>query len=729
MIRSQVLLTPELNKEIKKIAQKQGFSQSKVVRKLLSQALFLGNTESNTQPTASTSQGIYDLNNFILKNPRINGFKEIFSVGGKTIDIKILGDEAFHYYLKQHKLPLELEYQIIKLGEDIKELSLTKTLVVRRAYIVPGLKNPPGPRFIGLKPEKLIPAIKKIYDFAIIHEYHLKKESQICVFFYPFYDPKPLSLPIRSETNLPYGGYAIPLNKSASRVEVFAVWGNNEGVQSFDTIDRYIVDTKRKIIAEKDTPQKTLMLCTTNHSQSEKIGVPQDRQFEQVLSDGEILEVSRVVKELTQKYGLRRVEFSFDGQESIIFNESVPYEICDKKTKDIDQRGFIGTVSGEKDVESLRKLKGDKISNTIIYIDKTIVEKRAYDVLNSVAGLSNKFTVLYPGLSATAHAMRVLNDFGHTAIVVGNRTFKDGEEVIIKNRGNQINIDSVSKNSLKNFLIHLYDAKLYGREIVGGKAMNLSLLKSKGFNVPHGWVLTTGLFDKILADSIGKNKIQQLKKDSFSKMDAVKALSNLNLKIPKKLWKKITQSMNLSSQKKYAIRSSANVEDQAEYSFAGQFKTYLNINCNQIEQKVTRVIKSTFAPEVNLYLLNLGKTLAIKMAVVIQEMVAAEKSGVVFGKDVQTGDEDLIVIDVAAGSGEGVVEGTAKTQRVIYSRSKDAILNENLNQAKKLLSRMEIDALVEMSLSVEKLMDETQDIEWAIDKKGGIWLIQTRSLN
>jgi len=719
MIRSQILLTPDLVAEVKKIAQKQGISQSEAVRELLNRALGGRTNDLKIGKEGTPEEYLYDLASFSSANPRIDGFKEIYSVGGRTTEIRILSDYAFRFYLKNKKLPEELEYRILKECRELVGLSETKTIVARRAYVVPGLENPPGPRFLGLKINEVIDAIKEVFNFAIEHEYYLKKMSQICAFFYPFADPKPLSLPIKTEAVLPYGGYAVPLNKIASRVEVFGVWGNNEGVQSFDAIDRYIVDTQRKIIIEKETPQKMLMLCTTEKSQSDKISVPHDRQFEQVLNDAEILEIGRVVKELTEKYGLRRVEFSYDGRTGIIFNESVPYVIYDKEIKRIDKRGMIKTVAGYRDVEKLRLLLPEEVERTIIYIDKKIVEDRAYDILNSVAALSNKFTVFYPGLSATAHAMRVLNDFGHTAIVVGNRTFKEGEEVIVKVQGDQVLIDRVLEGSMKNFVVNLHDAKLYGRELTGGKAMNISLLKAKGFNVPHGVVLTTNFFNKIVAATLAKNHLSQEIKPS---------IFNLKFEISTDLWQQILKASGLSSKEKYAVRSSANVEDQAEHSFAGQFVTFLKVDYQSLKEKVAAVIKSTFDPRVARYTAALSSSKGIKMAVVIQQMVEAERSGVVFGKDIQTGDEDLIVIDVACGLGEGVVDGTSQSQRIIYSRSKNTLINNSAKQKQSFLSRIEIDSLIEMTLSIERLMGGVQDIEWAIDKKGDIWLIQTRDL-
>lgn len=163
------------------------------------------------------------LDTFKQNNPRINGFRELFSVKAKTAKIKILDDSVFKNYLKNKKLPNDLKEETLKVFNELKQFSETQKLIVRRAYVVPGLENPPGPRFLGLKLNEVVNAIRKTYDFAIKHEYYAEKGSQIAVFLTPFADPQPLSVPIKRGVQLPYGGYAAPLNKKASRVEVFAV--------------------------------------------------------------------------------------------------------------------------------------------------------------------------------------------------------------------------------------------------------------------------------------------------------------------------------------------------------------------------------------------------------------------------------------------------------------------------------------------------------------------------
>lgn len=726
--RTQVLLTKDLNKQIKKISTKQGVSQSEVVRKLLTQSLNKSKHSARTSAIETSNKYLYSSDEFHKDNPRTNGFRELYSVGGKTIEIQIAGHETFEYYLKHKKFSTAFEMKVLKEVYIMQKLSETGKLVVRRAYVVPGLDNPPGPRFIGLQPEDVLAAIKQLYDFAIEHEYHTSKGSQICIFFYPFVDPKPLDIPVKQSAILPYGGYAVPLNQKASRVEVLAVWGNNEGVQSFDNIDRYTVDTTKMVILEKNIPQKLEMFATTTQDQ-DRITVPVNKQFQQVLNDLEILETGRIVKELSQRYGLRRVEFSFDGKENLIYNETAPYKIEDQTFGEFQMRGSVTIVRKEQDISRLQDISDSKVKNTILLIDKKIIEERSYDLLNQLAGLSKKFTVLYPGLSATAHAMRLLSDFGHRAIVVGNRQFSDGEELFIQvEKDRQIQIQKTSDPEWSKLAVNLHDTKLFGQKLVGGKAHNLSLMKSKGFRVPHGFVLTTKFFDSVLEKVLNKQELDLLSKTNTVDPKMVRKLRNTNFLEDTPSWEQIVKRLKIDPNKKYAVRSSATVEDQIDHSFAGQFKTFLNVEFNDLQKNVSEVIRSTFDKQVLKYFSALGKPPQLKMAVVIQEMVDAEKAGVIFGKDIQTENEDHIIIDVAQGLGNGVVDGTVKTQRFIYSRSKNTLLNKSMDKKKKFISKFEIDALLEMTRSLEHQMGRTQDIEWAIDNAGCIWLVQTRPI-
>jgi hypothetical protein len=695
-VRSQILLTEELEAELKKLSKQKNLSISETVRDLLSQSLQVNDYLNDKTP--EENNGLMSLTQYQEKNPRIRGLKELSSVGAKVSDVSVISHSVFEFYKKTGKLPEEFRINLEKTVRDYQSLSLTGKLVVRRAYVVPGLDNPPGPRFIGLLPEEVESAIKKIYDFAIEQGYSKNKSASIVAFIHPFGDPEPLPEKITHQMKLPYGGSAVPVTTDASRVDVYAVWGNNEGVQSFDAIDRYTVNTERMIIESKDIPQKNVMLATTQKSQSEKIDVPIYAQFQQVLGDSEIIEMARIVLDLTKKYGTRRIEFTYDGRDALVCNESAPYEIVSVAFKNVSARGKIVTVGTAQD---LQKKELENSDSTIVYISPEVIENRAYEVLNLVAGLQKKYTVLYPGLSATAHAMRVLSDFGHTAIVVGNRKFVEGEKVAISVENGEVFVERLSQKG-HEYAVNLYDAKLFGRDMVGGKALNLSILKGKGFNVPHGITTLNTLFDDVMV-----NKTVKLNE----------------------VWSDITSNLELKKNVLYAVRSSASVEDHTEHAFAGQFESYLNVSFDMLPQAVEKVMLSTFAKPVVEYFKALGMPFDTKMAVVIQEMANAKKAGVIFGKDLQTHNPDILVINAGWGLGEGVVDGTSMTEKVYISKSKRQILKTSGSDLRlSVLLPDELFALVEMALRIETVMGSVQDIEWAIDQNGVLWVTQTRAI-
>lgn len=707
MIRSQILLTQSLIKEIESLSKKKMVSKSEMIRSLLEQSLNISKTK---EIDSKDQEYIYTLPNYQGINPRINGFKELFTVGANTADVYVINHSLFEYYKKNKSLPSDFLYSFLNIGRELVKSSLTGQLVLRRAYYVPGLENPPGPRYVGVSPEKLEESLIGLYKFAIDNDYDVKEGYRIEAFVYPFADPEPLTVPIAEDVDLPYGGYAHPMNKNGSRVEILSVWGNNEGVQSFDSVDRYVVDSQRNIILEKHVPQKMIMLATTAKNQAEKIAVPIGRQFEQVLSDVEILEVGRIVSELHKKYGPRRIEFSYDGIKELEFNESSPYEIKRQEIKKLNILGTITTIGSENDLKKIKNPENQDMEK-IVYIKKSVIENRSYDVLNAIAGLPRKLTVLYPGLSSTAHAMRILKDFGHTAIVVGNREFKEGDEIHLFTSDNgEIFIQNLKENPCEEYIQNLYDAQLFGLQKVGGKAYNLSLLKTNGYNIPHGVVLTTDFFDKVALDS------------------GVKSIADVEaLSISSDQWKGILASKDIDKNKLYSVRSSATVEDQKDYSFAGQFSTFLNVEFKDLKTNVENVMKSIGTSAVLQYVKAAGKGKSFKMAVVLQEMVEPMYSGVIFGKNIQTNNEDEIVIDIANGLAEGIVDGNVESTRVVFSRNEGEIIKApDLKLVK--ITKAELNALVEMALSLERLMGGPQDIEWSIDKEGIIWLLQTRDV-
>lgn len=163
--------------------------------------------------------------------------------------------------------------------------------------------------------------------------------------------------------------------------------------------------------------------------------------------------------------------------------------------------------------------------------------------------------------------------------------------------------------------------KAKGRPI-GGKAANLFRLKDLGFPVPRFVILP--------AD------------ESF---DAATIHASLNAVFPP------------DAQRRFAVRSSGLAEDGAEHSFAGQFETFLFVSAEEVSDKVAAVRASAGSDRVRAYREELGLTPEQRIGVIIQEMVAADRSGVAFGSHPSSGDPRVKVVSAVLGLGEGLVSG------------------------------------------------------------------------
>lgn len=598
-------------------------------------------------------------------NPRIDGFRKLRKVGARTVEILVFASEAFNEFKKANELPAKFIDELQKSGAKIIANAKTNRAVVRRAYVIPGLENPPGPRFLGLETvDEIIDAVKQVFLFAISQGYDRIAENQISGFLYEFIDPPMIDKKNLQRAFLPYGGTAIFINDYGKTIEIYAVYGNNEGAQSL-VADRYTIhvqNDRRYFIEKKEIPQKTHMFCTTGDSRSDLLTVPAERQFEQILSDNEIVEIARVAFELSKQYGAQRVEFSAD-EEGLVFNEVADYwhEKLPERSPDssFEAEGEIIIVSSLADLDRLALVNEKDLASgkKIVLIDKSIVAKRSYDMLGSLSSWKIPLVVLYPGIAATQHAMRVLVDKGHRAFLVGIQKFKEGDLVKITTTGTKARVINLT-NIADERIVSLWDAALLGVELCGGKAYRLSQLKIAGYQVPHGRVITTKMFKEALALLGYSGEFTSC--TNFSAMYEAfdEAIFNENHPIRRELLKLLSDY--IASGKTYIDRSTSPLEDTAKLSMAGRFKSIPGVAGLEIIDGVLDVMQSTFAEKVLSYLKeNPELLLELKMAVAIQEMVDARCVGVIFGADIQTRDFNTVVIEAAKKSGE-IVDGVAK---------------------------------------------------------------------
>ena len=202
------------------------------------------------------------------------------------------------------------------------------------------------------------------------------------------------------------------------------------------------------------------------------------------------------------------------------------------------------------------------------------------------------------------------------------------------------------------------------------------------------------------------------------------------------------------SQDSYAVRSSAVAEDSFGASFAGQLRTELCVPGSQVPSTVVSVWRSADAPDVVAYSDRMGLGPG-SMAVVVQPMVPAEASGVVFTAEPITGDPDRVVIDAGWGLGEGVVKGLIAPDHWVVDRDSGRILESRVGDkaltvaaagdktetvptprdraAVLTMTPTQVTELSRLALRVESHFGSPQDIEWAWSD-GRFWLLQSRPI-
>ncbi|GBM67458.1 Putative phosphoenolpyruvate synthase [Araneus ventricosus] len=212
------------------------------------------------------------------------------------------------------------------------------------------------------------------------------------------------------------------------------------------------------------------------------------------------------------------------------------------------------------------------------------------------------------------------------------------------------------------------DASHFG-EISGGKGSSLGKLtllgeREKTFIVPKGIIVTTAAYKEFLTQEIHGavkvlenvaygNETGDLKEVCTKVQEIVK-----NTSLPNKIRKSIIEDLkeifgDEVNNRKFAVRSSATGEDTTAMSAAGQMDTFLGVQgLEEIFLAVQKCWASQFGHIAVEYKRRYGQVLNCPMAVVIQEMVACDVSGVMFTCDPVTNNPSVITVTANYGLGE-----------------------------------------------------------------------------
>ena len=170
----------------------------------------------------------------------------------------------------------------------------------------------------------------------------------------------------------------------------------------------------------------------------------------------------------------------------------------------------------------------------------------------------------------------------------------------------------------------------------------------------------------------------------------------------------------------FAVRSSAVAEDGAERSFAGMYETVLDVSADGLPAAADRVLASVQAAQAKAY----GFAASGHMAVIVQRMVAPAAAGVALTADPINGDRRSCVITAVRGLGERLVSGgSAGDEWVVRDEAATA-----RRQPERAIDRDQALRLASEARRIEAAFGVPQDIEWAIDADGELWILQARPM-
>jgi len=269
----------------------------------------------------------------------------------------------------------------------------------------------------------------------------------------------------------------------------------------------------------------------------------------------------------------------------------------------------------------------------------------------------------------------------------------------------------------------------------GSKAFNLACLSRLGFPVPGGFCIKADAFQEHLkVNNLSAGIESALSRFDSAAADVKKTILSgirqniINAPLAENLKTQIERHYSQLSAKYVAVRSSATAEDLPKHSFAGQYDTYLNVkSAAECIEAVKKCWASLWTDRAYEYRKNNGiDHLSVNMAVIVQELIEADISGVLFTADPVSGYKSRMVIETVAGLGDKLVSGEAVPQRFVIDKKSFRIVRKMRGQTAD-IDDVIIKKLAKLAKKAEEKFGSGQDIEWAI-KNNKIYFLQTRPI-
>jgi pyruvate,water dikinase len=241
-----------------------------------------------------------------------------------------------------------------------------------------------------------------------------------------------------------------------------------------------------------------------------------------------------------------------------------------------------------------------------------------------------------------------------------------------------------------DLLLELTDVGASDPQVAGMKAANLSQAARGGLPVLPGFVITTA---------------------ATSARDPIAALDHML----HAAWDELSHGGG----KRLVVRSSSTVEDAGTSSMAGQFTSVLDVRTwDQFADAVTAVLVSALRPRDEV-------TRAKPMAVLVQPQLDVELGGVLFGIDPVSGDDKRLIVEASREGPDAVVSGRVRSTHLVLTR-RGRLVGRPPKDVRRALSDHRRRQLAHLAQATAKVFGGPQDIEWAFDVEGHLWLLQAR---
>ncbi|MGE8549072.1 MAG: PEP/pyruvate-binding domain-containing protein [Alcaligenes sp.] len=316
-------------------------------------------------------------------------------------------------------------------------------------------------------------------------------------------------------------------------------------------------------------------------------------------------------------------------------------------------------------------------------------------------------------------------------------------------------------------ILWLDDPRSTGNPLLGGKFSSLATSVAAGYAVPPGFGITTQAYREFVKSAGIEDEIRRVRKiarevePSQLKLETAALVDTImTAPLPKALHDQIARAYQKLEERTgiidvpVAVRSSGESEDLAGASFAGQYETYLWVCDIENVIRYTRQCWAGMFSDTVLTYRHEGQQVAamsdFSICVGIQQMVQARAAGVMFTLDPITGDRSKIVIESCWGLGEGVVKGdVTPTQFKVDKVTMQLLKREQHTQTHEYrfdpesgeVGFFEVEPerqdaiclpdevvleLAKFAKQVEKDRGAAQDIEWAVDDKHQLHVLQVR---